>query len=1170
MNESPNLIDPRIDPLGGLGPRPHTPAMPHTDFVHLRVHSAYSLSEGAIKAEKIAALARDAAMPAVAITDTGNLFGALEFSQACTAKGIQPIIGCQIALARTDAPRTDSLRPPPDPLVLLAQDATGLANLQRLSSRGFLETDPGQKPQLLFDVLAEHAAGLILLTGGTNGPIARLLAEGQKSEAEALLARLAEAFPDRCVVELHRHSLALDHAIEPGLIALADAAHLPLVATNDCFFATPGMFQAHDALLCIAESRLLSEQQRRRVTPEHWFKPAADMRALFADLPEACDNTIAIAQRCAVMAESRKPMLPVSPKVRTGSTEEETVRAMAREGLDLRMDAIDADAPTRARYRERLDYELDVIAGMGFSGYFLIVADFIQWAKGQGIPVGPGRGSGAGSVAAWALTITDLDPLRFNLLFERFLNPERVSMPDFDIDFCQEGRDAVIDYVRNEYGGDRVAQIITFGKLQARAVVRDVGRVLGLPFGQVNRVAELIPNIPAAPVTLQQAIDREPRLQQLRDEDESIQRLIEIALQLEGLYRHASTHAAGVVIGDRPLHELVPLYRDPRSDYLVTQYSMKHVEQAGLVKFDFLGLTTLTILQRAKDMLSRLGHEVDIDRLPLDDAKTYEMLQKGDAGGVFQLEGQGVRDVLRQMKPDRFDDLIAAVALYRPGPMANIPDYCRRKHGEKWEAPHPELHDILAETYGIMVYQEQVMQIAQRMAGYSLGAADLLRRAMGKKIRAEMEAQRETFIKGATGRGIEKAKATEVFDLMAKFADYGFNKSHAAAYALLAYQTAWLKANHPAVFIAACMSLAVTNTDRLAALKQEAERATIRILPPDINRSAADFTVEPQDDGSLAIRYALAAVKKVGMAAMQAVAQARGDRSFADLADFAARVDPRQLNKMQLENLARAGAFDGLESNRARVFTGTETILRRAQAQAEESASGQIGLFGEAGKVEPLRLPEMPDWPMMERLAFEAEAIGFHLSAHPLDAYVQVLRRLGVTPCAQVEARARAGVTRVRIAGNVVGTKERMTRTGKRMAWVRISDASGSTEVTLFAETLATARDLIANGTNVLVTAELVFQGEAFRITAQDVVLLDQAATSAGAGMRIWLQETAAVPHIRDLLGREGRGKGRVFLVPRLGAEQSVEIALPGGFNVSPRLAQAMKIVPGVERVEEL
>jgi DNA polymerase-3 subunit alpha len=1144
--------------------------MPHTEFVHLRVHSAYSLSEGAIKAEKIPALARAAGMPAVAMTDSGNLFGALEFSQACAAKGIQPIIGCQIALARADNPRADTPRLPPDPLVLLARDATGLANLQRLSSRGFLETDPGMKPQLALDGIASHAAGLILLTGGTNGPIARLLAEGQKSEAEALLARLAEAFPDNCVVELHRHSLALEHAIEPGLIALADAARLPLVATNDCFFASRAMFAAHDALLCIAEARLLSERDRRRVTPEHWFKPAADMRALFADLPEACDNTLAIAQRCAVMAESRKPLLPVSPKVRSGSTEEETVRAMAREGLDRRMDAMEADTATRTRYRERLEYELDVIGKMGFAGYFLIVADFIQWAKGRGIPVGPGRGSGAGSVAAWSLTITDVDPIRFDLLFERFLNPERVSMPDFDIDFCPEGRDAVIDYVRNEYGADRVAQIITFGKLQARAVVRDVGRVLGLPFGQVNRVAELIPNIPAAPVTLQQAVDREPRMQQLRDEDESIQRLLEIALQLEGLYRHASTHAAGVVIGDRPLHELVPLYRDPRSEFLVTQYSMKHVEQAGLVKFDFLGLTTLTILKRAEGYLKGLGIEIDINRLELDDKKTYEMLAKGDAGGVFQMEGQGVRDMLRQMKPDRFEDLVAAVALYRPGPMASIPEYCRRKHAGITEAPHPEIHDILAETYGIIVYQEQVMQIAQKMAGYSLGGADLLRRAMGKKNPVEMEAQRDIFTKGAMARGIDPAKATEVFGLMAKFAGYGFNKCHAVPYGLLAYQTAWLKANHPEVFIAACMSLALGNTDRLAALKQEAERASLRILPPDVNRSAADFTVERGEDGALAIRYALAAVKKVGMAAMQAVVDARGDRPFADLADFAARVDPRQLNKMQLENLAKAGAFDRLEPNRARLFSGAETIMRRAQAQAEETASGQIGLFGDAGKVESLRLPDTPDWPMIERLAFEAEAIGFHLSAHPLDAYAQVLRRLGVTPCAQVEARARAGVTRVRLAGNVVGTKERITRNGKRMAWVRISDASGSTEVTLFEETLATARGLVSSGTNVLVTADLVFQGEAFRITAHDVVPLDQAAANAGAGMRIWLQETAAVPHIRDLLGREGRGKGRVFLVPRLGAQQSVEIALPGGFNVSPKLAQAMKILPGVERVEEL
>ena len=978
--------------------------MSHADFVHLRVHSAYSLSEGAIKADKIPALAREARMPAVAIADTANLFGALEFSQACAAKGIQPIIGCQVALARPEAPRL-----PPDPLVLLAQTPAGLANLQSLSSRGFLDTELGLKPQVPLATLAAHAEGLILLTGGTGGPLARLLAEGQKAEAERLLAALAEAFPDRVAVELHRHGDATGRAVEPGLVALADAAGLPLVATNDCYFARPAMHEAHEALLCIAEGRQLADPERRQVSPECWFKPAADMRVLFADLPDACDNTLAIARRCAVMAESRKPLLPRSPKVRPGQSEEETVRAMAAEGLVRRLDAMGADAATRARYAERLEYELGVIGRMGFAGYFLIVADFIQWSKAHGIPVGPGRGSGAGSLAAWALTITDLDPLRFDLLFERFLNPERVSMPDFDIDFCQERRDRVIDYVRQEYGADRVAQIITFGKLQARAAVRDVGRVLGLPFGQVNKIAELIPNNPAKPVTLAEAVKAEPRLQQLRDDDEAVRRVLEIALQIEGLYRHASTHAAGVVIGDRPLIELVPLYRDPRSDFLVTQFSMKHVEQAGLVKFDFLGLTTLTILERARGFLRGLGTELDLAHLPLDDAKTFEMLAKGDAGGVFQLEGQGMRDALRQMRPDRFEDLIAVVALYRPGPMANIPDYCRRKHGEAWEPPHPELADILGETYGIMVYQEQVMQIAQRMAGYSLGAADLLRRAMGKKIRAEMEAQRKIFVDGAMARGIDQAKAVEVFDLMAKFADYGFNKSHAAAYALVAYQTAWLKANHPEVFLAACMSLALTNTDRLASLKQEAERLGIPVLAPDINRSGADFSVERREDGRLGIRYALAAVKKVGFAAMEALVAARGDRPFVDLAEFAARVDPRQLNKMQLENLVRAGAFDTIDPNRARLFGGAETILRRAQATAAEADSGQIGLFGGAGQPEPLRLPEVQDWPSLERLGYEAEAVGFHLTAHPLDAYRQALRRLRAVPIAQLEARAQIG-----------------------------------------------------------------------------------------------------------------------------------------------------------------
>jgi DNA polymerase-3 subunit alpha len=1130
-------------------------------FVHLRVHSAYSLSEGAIKPEKIAAMARDFAMPAVAITDTANLFGALEFSQYCVTKGIQPIIGCQIALNRGE-------RLPGDPIVLLAQTEIGWSNLQKLSSLGFLTSDPAA-PVLDFDSIAEKSEGLFLLTGGTRGPIARLLAEGREPEANHLLSRIKEAFPGRTAIELHRHFTQLEKAIEPGLITLADKHALPLVATNECFFASPAMYEAHDALLCIAEGRVLSEADRRRVTPEHYFKSAAQMRALFADLPDACDNTLAIAQTCSAMAETRKPLLPVCPKVRPGTTEEQTLREMAKEGLARRLQTIAATPDQRQKYNDRLDYELGVIARMGFPGYFLIVADFIQWAKSQNIPVGPGRGSGAGSVAAWALTITDLDPLQFDLLFERFLNPERISMPDFDIDFCQTRRDEVIAYVRREYGEDRVAQIITFGKLQARAAVRDVGRVLGMPYGQVNKVAELIPNNPAKPVTLKEAVDGEKRLQDMRDTDDAIRRLLEIALQLEGLYRHASTHAAGVVIGDRTLTDLVPMYRDPREGTLVTQYNLKWVEQAGLVKFDFLGLTTLTILQRAVEYLKELNISIDLEKIPLDDPATYAMLSRGDAGGVFQFESAGMRDVLRQMRPDRLEDLIAAVALYRPGPMANIPAYCQRKHGEKWEPPHEELRDILSETYGIMVYQEQVMQIAQRMGGYSLGAADLLRRAMGKKIRAEMETQRQIFTNGATTRGIPEPKAVEVFDLMAKFADYGFNKSHAAAYALVSYQTAWMKANHPVPFLAACMSLAMGNTDKLGALRQEAERMGIRVLPPSINASAADFAVEPQPDGSLAIRYALAAIKKIGFTAMQSVEQTRGKKPFRDIADFAARVDARQISKMQLENLARAGAFDTLDPNRARLYAGAETIFRRAQAEAEQAASGQIALFG-AKTTETLRLPDIPNWPDMERLAFEAEAIGFHLTAHPLDGFATLLRRLGAVPTRALQSRAEAGPARVKIAGCIAGIKERSTKENKRMAWVTLSDAAGSCEVTFFSDVLTPqTREHLTAGAQVLVTATIRLEAEALRITAQDITSLERAAVEAGAGLRIWLKRTEAVPHIRNLLSREGRGRGRITLLPMLEI-QEVEIALPGAYAVTPKLRQALKLIPGVERVDEI
>ncbi|WP_424813997.1 DNA polymerase III subunit alpha [Roseococcus sp. YIM B11640] len=1137
-------------------------------FIHLHTHSSYSLSEGAIKLGKLVDLAVGAGMPAVALTDTANLFGALEFAQTASGKGVQPIMGCQLWLSRAASgeDRPDALRAGADIVTALAMDAQGWDNLQRLSSQGWLNDDNSGRPALTMRQLLDHAPGIFLMTGGDGGPLSRLLAEGKGAQAARFLAELREAFPDRLAVELMRHDTERQKALEPGLLRLADDAALPIVATNDVYFAKPEMHLAHDALLCIAEGRLVAEADRRRVTEHHWFKPAAQMRALFADLPEACDNTLAIARMCTVMAESKKPELPICPKVLPGSTETETVAVMAREGLAKRF-----PEGVPKEHAERLEYELGVIDKMGFSGYFLIVADFIQWAKQHDIPVGPGRGSGAGSVAAWALSITDLDPLRFGLLFERFLNPERVSMPDFDIDFCQDRRDEVIDYVRREYGAERVAQIITFGKLQAKAAVRDVGRVLGMPYGQVDKIASLIPNNPANPVSLGDAIAGEPRLQEMRDTDENVQLLLSTALQVEGLYRNASTHAAGVVIGRKPLIEITSIYRDPRSPSLITQYSMKYVEQASLVKFDFLGLKTLTVLERAVKLLKAQGIDVDLSKVPLDDAKTYEMLARGDAAGVFQFEGQGMRDCLRMMRPDRFEDLIAAVSLYRPGPMANIPAYCARKHGEEWKSPHPCIHEILAETYGIMVYQEQVMQISQVMAGYSLGGADLLRRAMGKKIAAEMEAQRGTFLEGATKNGISPETAGEVFDLMAEFANYGFNKSHAAAYALVSYHTAWLKANHPVAFLAASMTLDMDKTEKLASHMQEAGRLGIKVLPPDINLSGAEFRIEERD-GKQAIRFALSAIKRVGLQAMRDLVAARDQgEPFLSVADFAGRVDPRLLNKMQLENLAKAGAFDSLEGNRARMVMGAETVLRRAQASAEDRTSNQIGLFGEVEQGPAmLRLPETPDWPTLDRLSFEAEAVGFHLSAHPLDEYRGALRRLGATPSAQIAERAKGGSTRLKLAGTVTAKKERNTKTGSRMAWVSLSDQTGSYEVTFFSEILNRSRELLEEGQAVLVTAEARLDGEALRLTAQDVEPLEKAAAGVGQGMRIFLDTATAVPDIRKLLERDGRGKGRVSLVPRLAPGQEVELTLPGLWNVSPRIMQAMKLLSGVSGVEEV
>ncbi|MCE2927726.1 MAG: DNA polymerase III subunit alpha, partial [Rickettsiales bacterium] len=776
--------------------------MSEPSFVHLRVHSAYSLLEGAIHIKDLVKWAKAEKMPAVAIADHANLFGSLEFSLAAMESGIQPIMATILYLQpKIEAKPGQHARP--DQLLAIAKNETGWKNLLALSSLSYLEPVNGNAPQLSMKQLAEHTEGLIILTGGIHGSTGKSLLAGRDAQAEAHLLELASLFPGHLYIELMRHGMAQERQIEGRLLDLAYKHHLPIVATNDAYFMREEQFEAHDAFLCIADGSYVSEDNRRRLTPEHRLKSAEEMQKIFADLPEALVNSVHIAKRCSFVAKSHAPMLPNFSK--DGISEADLLREEARSGLDVRIR--DHAIQNTAAYRERLEFEIETIINMKFPGYFLIVSDFIKWSKAQGIPVGPGRGSGAGSLVAWALSITDLDPLRYGLLFERFLNPQRVSMPDFDIDFCQDRREEVIHYVQQKYGRERVAQIITFGKLQARAVLRDVGRVLQMPYPQVDRICKLVPANPANPVTLAEAIEIEPALKANIEQDETVSKLVDISLKLEGLNRHASTHAAGLVIGDRPLSELVPLYRDPKSEMPVVQYSMKYAESAGLVKFDFLGLKTLSVLVAAVKMIAQKGIAIDLLKLPEGDPKTYALLGKGDAVGVFQMESAGMRDTLKKLKPDCLEDLIALVSLYRPGPMDNIPTYIARKHRhEKPEYLHPLLEKVLTETFGVIIYQEQVMQIAQLLAGYSLGEADLLRRAMGKKIKSEMEAQRDIFVSRAVERGIEKAQAKSIFDLIAKFAEYGFNKSHAAAYAVIAYQTAYLKANHPVEFYAASMN----------------------------------------------------------------------------------------------------------------------------------------------------------------------------------------------------------------------------------------------------------------------------------------------------------------------------------------------------------------------------
>ena len=1149
--------------------------MTHADFVHLRVHSAYSLSEGAVRIEDLVSLCRTNRMPAVAVTDSGNLFGAMEFAVHASRAGIQPIVGTLLTVQ--DGPRQRGRHESePAPILLLAQNETGYRSLLELVSASFLETPGTEAPHVEWCRLEGCTDGLIALSGGPRGPVGRALADGRPDLARQLLERLQALFPGRLYVELMRHGDGGRPDVEAASIDLAYELDLPLAATNDVHFGSDDDYEAHDALLCIAASRRVEEEDRPRLTPDHRFKTAAEMRALFADLPEAVDNTLVIAQRCAFMPVEAPPILPAFDP---GADEAEELRRQAREGLETRLarhvfPQISGKEEANA-YRERLEYELDVIVDMKFPGYFLIVSEFIRWAKDQGIPVGPGRGSGAGSVVAWALQITDLDPLRWGLLFERFLNPERVSMPDFDIDFCQDRRDEVIAHVQRRYGQDRVAQIITFGTLQARAALRDVGRVLGMPFGQVDRISKLVPYNPANPPKLAEAVAGEPALRAMQDEDETVRQLIRLALKLEGLYRHASTHAAGVVIADRPLQQLAPLYRDRgSSDIPAVQFSMKWAEAAGLVKFDFLGLKTLTILEDTRKALAEKGVGIDLLQLPLDDEKTFDMLSRGDTVGVFQMEGAGVRDMLKKLKPSRFEDLIAVVALYRPGPMENIPTYIKRKHGrEKIDYMYHTLQPILEETYGIIIYQEQVMQIAQVLSGYTLGGADLLRRAMGKKIQSEMDAQRQTFIDGALSRGVERSLAEKIFNLVDKFAGYGFNKSHAAAYALIAYQTAWLKANHPVEFMAACMTHELGNTDKLAPMLRELERIGVPLLLPDVQHSGALFRVETAPDGRPAIRYALAAVKSVGRAAMEAVERERREGGvFRSPFDFAGRLGPRVLNSRLLEKLAEAGAFDSLEADRARVFAGAEMLMRHAAAEEEERTTKQINLFGAAAAdlVPDLKLPNAPGWEPMEQLQHEFDATGFYLSAHPLDEYERYFRRLGVEPIRALPGLVRRGLNVVNIAGAVLSRQERTSRRGNRFAFVTVSDSSGQSEITLFSEVLASARTLLDAGKPLLFDCEAAMDGDDVRLTARRVELLDSAVGNTGNGLSIFIDDCEALSRIRSVLQREPAGRGEVRIMFDMDRTHEVQMTLGSRYAVTPGMLTELKAMRDIVDIQEI
>ena len=1134
--------------------------MSDSPFIHLAVRSSYSLLESMITTAKLTAWLEENAMPAVAVTDRNSLFGALELSEKLSGAGIQPIMACCFDVW-DGLPKSEPTR-----LSLYAQNAQGYARLMQLSSEAYLDSSDGV-PCLHKKHVSTHTDGLIVLTGGAEGSAGKLAARGKIDEARAELQALADAYPDRCYVEITRHGGAAEITSEPVLVELAYELGIPLVATHDARFLAASDAGAHDALMCISNGEYLGQEDRQRVEPSQYLKSAEDMCALFEDLPEAIANTSVIAQRCAIKAEPHKPILPSFAE--KNRSEADALRDIASKGLETRLEEADHLYAERDTYFERLNYELGIIENMGFPGYFLIVADFIHWSKEQGIPVGPGRGSGAGSLVAWSLLITDLDPLRFDLLFERFLNPERVSMPDFDIDFCQERRGEVIRYVRDKYGADSVAMIITFGTLQAKAVVRDVGRVMQMPYGQVDRLAKLIPFNPANPPKLQDAIDEEPKFDEEIEKDSRVRELLDIALSLEGLYRNAGTHAAGVVIGDRPLQEIVPLYSDPRAELPATQFNMKWAEKAGLVKFDFLGLKTLTVIDRALKFIRRDGRDVGPEWRSFEDTQTYDLMASGNTLGVFQLEGAGMRDTLKRIKPSNIEDVIAIISLYRPGPMDNIPVFAAGKDDPNTVTyQHPALKPILEATYGVPVYQEQVMRMAQEIAGYSLGEADLLRRAMGKKIASEMDAQRVRFVSGAKEiKDIEPDLANSIFDTMAKFAGYGFNKSHAAAYAVIGYHTAYLKAHFPVEFLAASMSLDIGNTDKLAAFFMDARRMGVKILAPCVNASTPDFDVR---DG--AVVYALGALKGVGLEAMRSLESERNENgAFKDLHDLAGRVDPKAINKKCLEQLSRAGAMDALEANRARALAAAPTLASIAASAEADRAGGQGGLFGDAEPAIRSSLPSATAWNAQTKLDHEFKSVGFYFSGHPLDDVLDGIDESRITLAMDLEDNA-VHDKPLELIGVVRKRDERPSRNGGKFAFITLSDPTGEIELIVQPEMLYVVREKLDPGSQVKVTVRVRKNGDEIRLSAMTVDALSKARIGRRTkALKVRLAKGSDPAQVASIARRlkevPGNERGEIYLEIPAGENEIVIVRLPETYSTSLAARQALKDASGVEHV---